>query len=457
MTIFVWLLACRTPPTELVDPEPTPVCGVSTQLLDAPSPTEMALGTIAPVDLLSTVATASVTSAGVRIDATTRFLVGEASGLAALELGPSPESALLDGVPVDWAHTVVGEPTRQVFVLQTPLDPCTEHTLEVGYDLGLDWALGDQVRLEARPDGLFWSAGLEDASAGNFVGMWVPSNLLFDRFELTLDIVPDLAQPHVLASTGVRTDGASGWTVHWEGIQAHTPFWVLSPAAETLRGSFVAQTDAGPIAVEVHALAEEGDAKVQRAGERAVAALERFSTLFGPYGHGDRYELWIRDDQGSSMEYDGATVTAMGAIEHEILHSWFARGASPISDVDGWVDEAVTSWVTDFIPLRHHAADFALEPTLLRHGDDGWDGPRLDVTQYVFGSVIFADTAYRYSVDEVVEALGAFYQERAGASYRDVDLEEHLTCWFDGDVRDVFFHQAYGEGPAPGVPDDWCR
>lgn len=457
MTIFVWLLACRSPPSETAEPQPTPICGVSTQLLDAPAPAETALGTIAAVDLLDTEATAVVTESGVAIRATTRFLVGEAPGLAALELGPEPGSALLDGVPVDWAHTTVGDPERQVFVLQTALDRCSEHTLQVDYELGVDWALGDQVRLEARPAGMFWSAGLEDASAGNFLGLWVPSNLLFDRFDLQLQITPPSDPLHVLAATGSQQEGPGGWTLNWEGIQAHTPFWVLSPASETLHSTFSATTDAGPVSVEVYALTDDTGGNVQRAGERAVAALEAFSAMFGPYAHGDRYVLWIRDDQGSSMEYDGATVTAMGAIEHEILHSWFARGTSPITDVDGWVDEAVTSWVTDFIPLRHHAADFDVDPVLLRHGDDGWDGPQLDVTQYVYGSVIFADTAYRYSVDEVVEALGAFYQERVGASYRDVDLEEHLTCWFDEDVRDVFFHQAYGEGPAPGVPDDWCR
>ena len=35
------------------------------------------------------------------------------------------------------------------------------------------------------------------------------------------------------------------------------------------------------------------------------------------------------------MEYDGATTAAVGAVEHEVLHSWFGRGIKPARASDG--------------------------------------------------------------------------------------------------------------------------
>lgn len=416
----------------------------------APAPTTSDLGPIAPVDLRATEARAVVRLDGVSIDATTTFFTSHDDGAYAFELLPEPATVELDGQPVNIQRTLVGDPAREVVVLDTPLEPCTEHTLRVAYDLPLDWAAGDQARLHALPEGTFFSAGLEDASPGTFLGMWLPSNLLFDRFDLTLAFT--LPEGHSLVSTGTE----QGTTAHWERIQAHTPFWVVAPDAAVVSGTYTARTAEKDVAVEVYALASDDEADLDEAGERGVAALELFSELFGPYHHGERYLLWVYSDQRGSMEYDGATQTRMGAIEHEIMHSWYARGASPRTDADGWLDEAITSWVTDIFPFRANPVSYDITPTRLRFGADGWDAPQLDFEQYVYGSAIFADIAHRYSVEEVIEALGAFYVQRAGDSYRDVELEEHLTCWFDAEVRDAFFHQAYGAGPAPPVPLDWC-
>lgn len=416
----------------------------------APAPSESTIGPVAPVDLLATEATFTLTDSGVSVQASTTFSTSRHDGPYALELLPEPATVTLDGAPVALRRAQVGDPAREVVVLDASLDPCTEHTLQVAHDLPFDWATGDQARLHELPEGTFFSAGLEDASAGNFLSLWLPSNLLFDRFDLSLSF--ELPAGHSLVSTG--SDG--GTTAQWERIQAHSPFWVVAPDAAVVSTTAVAQTTERDVTVEVYALASDDQAHLDEAAERGAAAIELFSELFGPYHHGDRYILWVRNDQGGSMEYDGATQTQMGAIEHEIMHSWYARGASPRTDADGWLDEAITSWVTDLFPFRDNAVRYEIPPTRLRFGSDGWDGPQLDIEQYVYGSAIFADIAHRYSVEEVIEALGAFYVERAGDSYRDVELEEHLTCWFDDEVRDAFFHQAYGAGPAPPVPADWC-
>ena len=44
------------------------------------------------------------------------------------------------------------------------------------------------------------------------------------------------------------------------------------------------------------------------------------------------------------MEYPGAAITSIGALDHEALHSWFGRGVMPSDGRSGWLDEAVAAW-----------------------------------------------------------------------------------------------------------------
>jgi hypothetical protein len=214
----------------------------------------------------------------------------------------------------------------------------------------------------------------------------------------------------------------------------------------------------GPVEVRAFALTTDSGADLEQAVTEAVLALEDFDAWLGPYAHGESYLLWVRQDRESSMEYDGATLTQMHNIRHEVLHSWFGRGASPVADLHGWLDEAMTTWVVDLFPMREVEIDLATDPRPLQVGDDEWAGAELGLEHYFYGSGLLAHIAALHGADALVDALGAFYVDYALDSYRAVDLEEHLTCWFDDDgVRAAFLHTGYGlEGPPEPRPDDWC-
>jgi hypothetical protein len=55
---------------------------------------------------------------------------------------------------------------------------------------------------------------------------------------------------------------------------------------------------------------------------------------------------------GGGMEYGGATMTSTGALGHELIHSWFARGVMPANGNAGWIDEAIASWRDNGYPRR---------------------------------------------------------------------------------------------------------
>ena len=426
------------------DGGPALVCGESADLLGAPAPTDSALGPVAAVDVQVLAATVTAEEDGLAIDATVSFLVGEDAGRPALELGPEPDDATLDGLPVTLDRVLVGDPPREV-VLLPELPPCTAHVLRVQHRVPTGWMdePGGQARLERRDGGTWWSSGQQDDRPNRFLDMWFPSNLLFDRFELELEVH---APPgHRLDSTGEVEVLPDGFRVRWpDRVQAHAPLWVLSPEASAHVTERVATLAEGPVTVTVLGL-EPDD--LEEAATRAVDALTAFDTTYGPYAHGDRYLVWLREGRGSSMEYAGGTVTALSAIEHEIHHAWFARGASPASDADAWLDEAVTSWATDIWPYREVPFDHALEPQQLRVGDDGWAAAELSSETYLLGATIFAGLADLHGVEAVTDALGTFYRDQGAEPFRDVDLERALYCALGEEplVREAFARRGYGQ------------
>lgn len=78
-------------------------------------------------------------------------------------------------------------------------------------------------------------------------------------------------------------------------------------------------------------------------------ATRTFHELEGDYGAFPHSTLTIYNANLSSMglggmEYAGATVTSEGALEHELFHSYFARGMTPANGNAGWIDESLASW-----------------------------------------------------------------------------------------------------------------
>jgi hypothetical protein len=76
----------------------------------------------------------------------------------------------------------------------------------------------------------------------------------------------------------------------------------------------------------------------------AAEARRVFAELeadYGPWAH----ESFIAYGAGfGGMEHAGATMTSFKALDHEMLHSYFAKGVMPSSGNSGWIDEAIASW-----------------------------------------------------------------------------------------------------------------
>jgi hypothetical protein len=267
-----------------------------------------------------------------------------------------------------------------------------------------------------------------DLYPARYLEQWLPVGLCQDRFPLTVEVdITGAKEEHAVIANG-QIDGE--WRIRWP--DHHTSFSSLLVIAPT---SSLVSAEVG--AVQLTAEAGLGVDPVEQA-ERAATLIETFSARLGPYGHGSRFvaHLW---NSTRGMEYDGATTASVEALEHEVFHSWFGRGVKPATANDGWIDEAITSWATAEGVARLEAVKFPLDqPPVVLAPASPWSRytPR---EAYTVGARLFADLAWRTSVDAVLDALAAYEAPLVSTADLEAHLAESLSLdvapWWDRYVR----------------------
>jgi hypothetical protein len=176
----------------------------------------------------------------------------------------------------------------------------------------------------------------------------VPANLIFDQFELLLELrVLNTTVAHTVITNGeVIVLSANHWRVNFP-----VRFTALSPLLE-LRASdsLVSATDTVILPVSgANATIEAWKLTSDSINlPTQINNIETFLTdnenSIGPYMHGNRFVSFFRV---GGMEYEGGTTTGAGALRHETFHSWWARGIKPASQPDAWFDRhgpCTTTW-----------------------------------------------------------------------------------------------------------------
>ncbi|NDG85009.1 MAG: hypothetical protein EBX52_08240, partial [Proteobacteria bacterium] len=89
--------------------------------------------------------------------------------------------------------------------------------------------------------------------------------------------------------------------------------------------------------------------------EAGLDALEQkvrrvIPELEGDYGPFPHPAILVYKAGAGGMEYCGATMTDTSSVEHELFHSYYARGVMPANGNSGWLDEALASWRDNAYP-----------------------------------------------------------------------------------------------------------
>ena len=202
---------------------------------------------------------------------------------------------------------------------------------------------------------------MTDLDERGYLEAHAPANLEFNQFPLTVNIAVHGAGAALkLFTNGNTASTANGWRVEFpDHFSSSSLFLHLSDRAFHVQNdTFSGQ--GGSIPLTAYGLRQN---QLPQAIATAKAVLAELESTYGAYAH-DRLTIYVTGDLGGGgMEYCGATMTGLGALPHEILHSWFARGVMPGNGNAGWVDEGIARWRDFRYPTRQPDPD--REPTQL--------------------------------------------------------------------------------------------
>lgn len=176
---------------------------------------------------------------------------------------------------------------------------------------------------------------------GKFFEYWGPTGFEEDAFALTLNLkVVNGTSSHKLRTNGnITSSESSSWKIAFPSYFSKSSFYVHLTNQSLPSKTFVYKGLTKDIPIEVYGVTQ---ALVNSAASILPGLFKELEGDYGPYAH-DKFLAYMNDRSGG-MEYVGATITSVASIDHELLHSWFARSVIPADGRSGWIDEAMASW-----------------------------------------------------------------------------------------------------------------
>lgn len=208
------------------------------------------------------------------------------------------------------------------------------HTVEFDYEL-------PSGRVTFSSGGVRFLTDMTDLN-GKFFEYWGPVGFEEDQFSMNLKLrVPNSTSSHKLFTNGgVTAYSAKEWQITFPNYFSKSSFYIhLTNQATLPSKTFIYKGLKKDIPIMVYGLTT---ALVNSAVSALPGLFKELEGDFGPYPH-DSFLAYMNDRSGG-MEYVAATITSVASLDHELLHSWFARGVIPADGRSGWIDEAMASW-----------------------------------------------------------------------------------------------------------------
>ena len=468
---------CVTSLSGLLDLLPDVSSSAGAQLKLAPAPKLVDGLWAVPVDMqrITAILTFDAATSSAAGDATVEFKMGRHTGNPIFDLRQTITGAWLDGVALPLAkaadHNFGGGTDANLRVIESILAAGSTHNLRLTYQLGAPQASAAgsyQPSLVWRSGPrLIFNFGFTDLGAGRYLEAWVPANLIFDQFELVLELqILNTAVAHAVITNGaVAVLGANHWRVNFP-----SRFTALSPLLELrAQDKLASATDTVilPLSgenVTITAWNLPTDPQLP-ASQQSPASNTNLHTEInniksylihnenstGPYAHGNRFTSFLHR---GGMEYDGGNTTATANLLHETFHSWWARGIKPASQPDSWFDEAWTTYndngavEAELLSATDPAVTLCPRNPWIRNTADG---------AYTEGYRFWKHIAALLGVNTLNTLLSDFYKQRiAQPLVTTTDIEEFLTCRTGNpQVVDAFHRFIYGFADPASTPDLW--
>jgi len=259
-------------------------------------------------------------------------------GKPIFDMVTKPEDLRLDGAPV--AHRLVDLPDEASKVRVVWVDvQAGEHTLTMKHTLETN------VTFDSNKEAVRSAFWIRDLRTRLFIEQYVPTNLEFDQYQMTLDVVfqgksrKKTSYPIEIMHNGyLKQLSANSYRIEFpEWYMASAPYFHTFPkGAFNVRRFDMKSIDGRTIPFTIYAAS--GVEKFVTYAKEVFAELEKD---YGPWGH---HQFTAYGAGSGGMEHAGATMSSIGALDHEMLHSYFAKGVMPSNGNSGWIDEGLANW-----------------------------------------------------------------------------------------------------------------
>ncbi|MBA2404376.1 MAG: hypothetical protein H0V66_06365 [Bdellovibrionales bacterium] len=285
--------------------------------------------------------TYDISSKKAEVKATFKMNIVE-EGFPIFDLIEAPTSVKVDGLEVKAPEFSTPSNETKIRIINKKLS--------IGsYDLEVKVPLTNLIEYTA--DGVksaFWVTDLEDRY---YLERYLPVNLEYDRVKMTFNLNYKglKKKQHIFANGEVSWSSETKAKIEFpEYFTVNSLYFHTTPvgSVKLLEATFKSVNGRDiPVAVYM-ADAVNATATLTSLKDYAQRTMIELEGDYGAFPHASLiiYNADLTHMGLGGMEYAGATVTNEGALEHEMFHSYFARGVTPANGNAGWIDEALASW-----------------------------------------------------------------------------------------------------------------
>jgi hypothetical protein len=254
-------------------------------------------------------------------------------GYPIFDLVKEPTSVKLDGSVIGQSLVRTPDNATSVRILQEKVKAGI-HFLEI------EAPLTQTVRYT--PQGVnsaFWFSDLEDRA---YLEAYAPANYEYDQVKMTFEIEFLNLKEQLFYTNGNLTKiSDTKFKIEFpEYFTCSSLFFHTAPVGRypEIKTTYKS-IDGRDLPITIYST--NSNPRLEQLKTSALATLKELENDYGAFPH---QKVVIFEAGMGGMEYCGATMTDLGSLQHELTHSYFARGMMPANGNAGWLDEAIASW-----------------------------------------------------------------------------------------------------------------
>lgn len=351
-------------------------------------------------------------------------------GMPVFDMVENPTHFLVDGVKVP--TKVISSPDEETWfrIALTTLKPGI-HTFQLTslVTQGVEF-------LSTGVSSAFWLNDLGDRA---FLEAYLPANFEFDQYKITLLIdFKSMSHQKFFTNGFVTQKSDNKFIVEFpETYNSSALYYHTAPIGRFKELNFNFISINGKVVPAV-VYSKESSIDLENVKNNVKTMIQNLENFYGPWLH-EKIIVHIVND-GGGMEYSGATMTDLGSLNHELTHSYFARGGfMPSNGNAGWIDEALTTWSDS-----GRKSDPNLDGIMANMADQSPYRRYTDNRAYSIGASFMSYLHFHFlSSGGLTSFLNNLIQNNAFRPMTTEEFKNLMVVYYNEDLTDLFKDHVY--------------